>query len=225
MDVPAYKIASFEVVDLPLLRLVARTGKPILMSTGMATIAEISEAVSTLRQAGAEQIVLLKCTSAYPAPPESMNLRTIQYMRDTFRVPVGLSDHTLDPTVPVASVALGACVVEKHFTLSRDAGGPDAEFSLEPTELTQTIQAIRVAERALGGVKFGGSDEESGSRKFRRSLFVVKDVARGDVLTVEHVRSIRPAQGLPPKHLPEVLGKQAAEDIPPGTPLAWKHVA
>jgi len=225
MNVPAYKVASFEVIDIPLLKLIARTGKPVIMSTGMASLEEISEAVATLRDSGVTQLALLKCTSAYPAPPESMNLRTIPYLAETFDVAVGLSDHTLEHTVPVASAALGASVIEKHFTLSRSTPGPDSAFSLEPEEFKSMIEAVRVAEKATGGVHFGGSKDEAGSRKFRRSLFVVSELRAGEEITEEHVRSIRPGHGLPPKHLTEVLGRVASEDIPRGSPLQWRHVA
>src|SRR5207248_1084492 len=176
MAVPAYKIASFECVDLPLLRRVARTGKPIIISTGMATLAEIHEAVGTIRDAGGSQLALLKCTSAYPAPPEHMNLRTIPHLAEAFGVPVGLSDHTLGIAAPVTAVALGASIIEKHFTLSRRDPGPDSAFSLEPAEFREMVDAIRTAERALGSVSYGASAAETPSLLFRRSLFVVKDV-------------------------------------------------
>jgi len=225
MDVPAYKIASFEMIDLPLLRRIAQTGKPIIMSTGMATLEEIEEAVQAVREMGNKQLALLKCTSAYPAPPEGMNLRTIPDMARRFDVPVGLSDHTLGIAVPVAAVALGACIIEKHLTLSRSVSGPDSAFSLEPHEFKEMVQAIRVAEKALGQVNYEVTEKEKASRVFRRSLFVVKDVKAGDVFTEENVRSIRPGHGLPPKHAPEIIGRHAACSIPRGTPLAWSHLA
>ena len=225
MNVPAHKIASFEIVDLPLIRRVAQTGKPIIMSTGMASLAEIDEAVRTIREAGATQIALLKCTSAYPAPPEEMNLRTIPHLAQAFDVPVGLSDHTLGIAVPVAAVALGACIVEKHFTLSRDAPGPDSAFSLEPQEFKAMVEAIRVAEKALGEVRYEVTEHEAASRVFRRSLFVVQDVKPGEVFTVENVRSIRPGYGLHTRYMDEVLGRQAARDIERGTPLSWSNIA
>ena len=221
MNVPAYKIASFEIVDLPLIRRVAQTGKPIIMSTGMATLAEIDEAVRTARAAGCSQLALLKCTSAYPAPPEEMNLHTIPHMAEAFGVPVGLSDHTLGIAVPVAAVALGACMVEKHFTLSREIPGPDSAFSLEPHEFKAMVEAIRTVEKALGKVHYGVSEREARSRVFRRSLFVVKDVKAGEMFTEENVRSIRPGHGLPPKYLIEVLGRRAVRDIERGTPMSW----
>lgn len=221
MGVPAHKIASFEIVDLPLLRKIAKTGKPIIMSTGMATLAEIEEAVQTIRQTGCTQLALLKCTSAYPAPPEEMNLRTIPHLADAFGVPVGLSDHTLGTAVPVAAVALGACIVEKHFTLSRAAGGPDSAFSLEPHEFKTMVEAIRIAEKALGTVHYGVSEAEAKSRVFRRSLFVVKDMKAGEKFTSENVRSIRPGYGLHTRYLKDVLGRTARQDIQRGTPLIW----
>jgi N-acetylneuraminate synthase len=221
LRVPAYKIASFEAIDLPLLRLVAATGKPVIMSTGMATLSEIDEAVRTLRESGATQIALLKCNSAYPAPPEEMNLRTIPHLAAAFGVPVGLSDHTLDEAVPVAAVALGACIIEKHLTLSRSAGGPDSGFSLEPDEFASMVRAVRSAEQALGHVSYGVTERETASRLFRRSLFVVRDMEAGERFTEENVRAIRPGHGLHTRHLPEVLSAQAAQRIPRGTPLAW----
>jgi N-acetylneuraminate synthase len=221
MQVPAYKIASFENVDLPLLRRVAGTGKPIIMSTGLATLAELDEAVRTIRDAGGSQLALLKCTSAYPAPPKEMNLRTIPHMAEAFGVPVGLSDHTLGIAVPVAAVALGACIIEKHLTLSRAMPGPDSAFSLEPQEFKAMVEAIRTAEKALGAVHYGGGKEEAKSRVFRRSLFVVRDLRAGDELSEENVRSIRPGYGLPPKYLKDVLGCRVAKDVPRGTPVDW----
>ena len=225
MEVPAYKIASFENVDLPLLRRIAQTGKPIIMSTGMATLAEIDEAVRTIREAGGSQLALLKCTSAYPAQPEEMNLRTMPHLAEAFNVPVGLSDHTLGIAVPVAAVALGACIIEKHFTLSRATPGPDSAFSLEPHEFKAMVEAVRVAEKALGQVRYEVTEREAASRVFRRSLFVVKDVKAGEVFTEENVRSIRPGYGLVPRHMQDVLGRRAARDIERGTPLSWQHVS
>jgi len=221
MEVPAYKIASFEIVDLPLVRYIAQKGKPIIMSTGMATLAEIEEAVTTIRETGNEQIALLKCTSAYPALPEEMNLRTIPHLAEAFGVVTGLSDHTLEIAVPVAAVALGACIVEKHFTLSRAEPGPDSAFSLEPHEFKAMVEAIRVAEKAVGRVSYGVTEREQASRVFRRSLFVVKDVRVGEPFTEENIRSIRPGYGLHTRYLPDVLGRRAAQDIRQGTPLRW----
>jgi len=224
MGVPAHKLASFELVDLPLIQKMARTGKPLIMSTGMATVDEVEEAVETARRAGASQLALLKCTSAYPARAEEMNLRTIPELARRFSVPVGLSDHTLGVAVPVAAAALGACIIEKHITLSRSDGGPDSAFSLEPHEFKAMIDAVRVAEKALGEVHFGVSEKEAASRVFRRSLFVVKEVKCGDAFTSENVRSIRPGHGLHTRHLEEVLGRRATRDIERGTPLSWELV-
>jgi len=225
MSVPAHKIASFELVDLELIRRAAATGKPLLMSTGMATLEEIREAVDAASEAGANELALLKCTSGYPADPEEMNLRTIPHLAETFGVPVGLSDHTLGSAVAVAAVSLGACMVEKHFCLSRDDGGPDSAFSMEPAEFKAMVEAIRIAEKALGGVDYKVQEHEAGSRVFRRSLFVVEDMRKGDVFTDKTVRSIRPGSGLPPKHISDVLGKHAAADIERGTPLSWDLVS
>ncbi len=224
MGVPAYKVASFELVDIPLLRKIAATGKPVIMSTGMATLAEIDEAVRTLREAGAKEIALLKCTSAYPAAPEEMNLRTIPDLAEQFGVPVGLSDHTLGMAVPVAAVALGACVVEKHFALSRADGGPDSAFSTEPEEFRAMVDAVRTTEKALGRVSYDLSERGKASRVFRRSLFVVKDMKAGDEFTTDNVRSIRPGHGLLPKHLDDVLGRRAAKALKTGMPLSWDVV-
>jgi N-acetylneuraminate synthase len=223
--VPLYKIASFELVDLPLLRRVAATGKPLVLSTGMATQEEIREAVDAVRAESNDSIVLLKCTSSYPAHPEEMNLRAIPAYRETFDVPVGLSDHTLGVAVPIAAIALGACLIEKHLTLSRRDPGPDSSFSLEPAEFRAMVEAVRVAQAALGSERVGESERAGSSRAFRRSLFVVRDVAAGEVFSQENVRSIRPADGLAPKHLGEVLGHRANCDIARGTPLSWDLVA
>ena len=225
MSVPAYKIASFEMIDLALIHKVASTGKPVIVSTGMATLAEIGEAVDCIRGTGNQQLALLKCTSAYPAPPEEMNLRTIGDMAQRFGALVGLSDHTLGTTVPVVAVSLGACIVEKHFTLSRAVPGPDSQFSLEPHEFKQMVDAVRTAERARGEVSYEASEREQASRIFRRSLFVVSDMRAGEPFTPENVRSIRPGYGLPPKFLRDVLGKRAAVDLKRGTPLEWAAVA
>jgi len=224
MGVPAHKIASFELVDLALIQRMARTGKPLIISTGMATVEEIEEALQSAREAGATQIALLKCTSAYPAPLEEMNLRTIPEMARRFAVPVGLSDHTMGIAAPVAAVALGACIIEKHLTLSRSIPGPDSAFSLEPEEFKEMVDAVRSAERALGEVHFGLSGKEEASRAFRRSLYLVQDVSQGEAFTTENVRSIRPGNGLHPRHLVEVLGKRAARGIKRGTPLHWELV-
>lgn len=225
MNVPAYKLASCELVDVPLIRKISQTGKPLIISTGMATPDEIHEAMAEARRAGAKQIALLKCTSAYPAPANEMNLRTIPELIRRYDVPVGLSDHTLDIAVPVAAVALGACLIEKHVTLSRVDKGPDSAFSLEPEEFKQMVRSIRIASEALGEVGFGPSAKEASSRIFRRSLFVVRDVKAGEAFTETNVRSIRPGHGMHTRHLSEVLGRRAACDIERGTPLTWELVA
>jgi N-acetylneuraminate synthase len=222
MGVPVHKIASFEVVDIPLVERIAKTGKPIIMSTGMATLSEIEDAVSALRRAGCRELALLKCTSAYPAPVASMNLRTIPHLAAAFDAVPGLSDHTLGTAVPVVAVTLGACVVEKHFTLSRADKGPDSAFSLEPAEFKAMVDAIRVAEGCLGKVSYGPTAEEEPSRVFRRSLFAVRDIAEGETLSEANVRAIRPAHGLPPKHFREILGRKATTKIEMGTPLSWE---
>lgn len=224
LQMPAHKIASFELVDLALLDTVARTGKPLIVSTGMADWSEIDDAVATLRAAGNEQFALLKCTSAYPAPLAEMNLRVLPQLAARYDVPVGLSDHSPGHTAAVAAVALGASIIEKHFTLDRRAGGPDAAFSLEPAEFRALVEAVRATESALGsGVQVSGPHEQP-SRVFRRSLFVVVDIQPGEAFTTENVRSIRPGQGLPPKELPAVLGHRAKCFIARGTPLAWEMV-
>ena len=219
-----HKVASFEMVDIPLLRTIGSTGKPVIMSTGMASLDEISEAVRTLRGAGTSELVLLKCTSAYPALPEEMNLATIPHLAQAFGVPTGLSDHTLGITVPVAAVTLGACMVEKHFTLDRSGPGPDASFSLEPPEFAQMVEAVRVAEQAVGRVAYGTGLQETASGVFRRSLFVVQDVAAGEELTPKNVRSIRPGHGMHTRFLDQVIGRLAARDVTAGTPLSWELV-
>jgi len=224
MGVPVHKVASFEIVDIPLIEKMARSGKPLIISTGMATLGEIEEAVDAARTAGAKEIALLKCTSAYPAPPEEMNLRTIPHLAEAFRVPVGLSDHSLGIAVPVAGVALGASIVEKHLTLSRRNPGPDSAFSLEPEEFKQMVEAIRSAEKALGQVHYGVSEHEAKSRVFRRSLFVVEQMKAGQCFTTHTVRSIRPGNGLHTRHFKEILGRKASRDIARGTPLTWNLV-
>jgi pseudaminic acid synthase len=225
MNVPAHKVASFELVDIGLIQKMARTGKPLIMSTGMAIEEEISEAVEAARGAGAAQIALLKCTSAYPAPPEEANLLTIPELARRFGCPGGLSDHTMGIAVPVAAVALGACIIEKHLCLRRADGGPDGAFSLEPQEFKAMVEAVRTAEKALGTVQFASGTHEASSRKFRRSLFVVEDIKKGELFTKQNMRSIRPSDGLHPRHFNEVLGKRAACDVERGTPLSWALVA
>jgi N-acetylneuraminate synthase len=224
VGVPAYKIASFEVVDLPLIRRIAETGKPIIMSTGMANLAEIDEAVRTIREAGNEHLALLKCTSAYPAPAEEMNLRTIPHLAEAFQTPVGLSDHTLGIAVPAAAVALGASIVEKHLTLSRDEPAPDSAFSLEPSEFKEMVDTARSVEAALGEVNYAPTGREIASRAFRRSLFVVEDVEEGEVFTETSIRSIRPGNGLHTRFLETVIGRKATANISKGTPLSWELI-
>src|SRR5579863_1401372 len=224
MGVPAHKVASFELVDIPLIQKIARTGKPLIMSTGMATVEEIEEALQSARQAGATQIALLKCTSAYPAPAEEMNLRTIPEMARRFAVPVGLSDHTMGIAAPVAAVALGACIIEKHLTLSRSVPGPDSAFSLEPDEFKEMVCAIRSAELALGTVCYRPSRHEISSRKYRRSLFIVRDMKAGEPFTTDNLRSVRPGNGLHPRYLEALLGRSARTDIATGTPADWNLV-
>lgn len=223
LGVPAYKIASFEVVDIPLLEYVARTGKPVIMSTGMASPREIDEALATLRASGSDEIALLHCISAYPSPAEAMHLGAISELRAAYGPIVGLSDHSLGHEAVIASVALGAVIVEKHLTLSREHPGPDSTFSLEPDEFAAMVQAVRRTETAIrGGLE--RPPLESASRAFRRSLFVVRDVRRGEPFSTENLRSIRPADGMHPRYFKEVLGKRAACDITRGTPLDAKHV-
>jgi pseudaminic acid synthase len=221
VGVSVYKIASFEVVDIPLLQRIASTKKPVIMSTGMATLAEIDSAVRTLRIGGTPEIALLRCVSSYPAMPEQMNLESLPHLALAFDCVVGLSDHTLSPAVSVAAVALGARMIEKHLTLSRADGGPDAAFSLEPAELQQTVRMIRDAEVALGHVSYGAGVGEEGSVAFRKSIFVVDDVKKGERFTKKNVRVIRPGHGLSPQFMPQVLGRRAEYDLRRGTPLTW----
>lgn len=221
LGVPCYKIASFENVDLPLIRKVARTGKPIIASTGMTTVAELSDLVQTVRKNGCTDLTLLKCTSSYPASPEETNLRTIPHLRELFGCAVGLSDHTLGIGAAVASVALGATVIEKHFTLSRVEGGVDAAFSLEPVEMAQLVRECRTAALALGAVSYERAEQEQKSLQFRRSLYVVEDMKAGDVFTEKNLRRIRPGMGLSPKYYDIILGKKVNRDIVRGTPVQW----
>jgi len=224
LGTPAYKVASFEIVDIPLIEYIASKGKPIIISTGIATLSDIEEAINACKRAGNEQITLLKCVSEYPTPYEDANLRTIPNMRETFGVPVGLSDHTLGIAVPIASVALGAVMVEKHFILDRNLGGPDSAFSLEPEEFKAMVSAIRQVEKALGKVSYELTERQKAMRKFSRSLFVAKDMKAGEVFTEENVRSVRPGVGLHPKYLRDILGRRARFDIKAGTPLSWELV-
>lgn len=224
IDVPIHKIASFELVDLPLIEYVAKTKKPLILSTGMADICEIQEAVVTVRNAGIKEITLLKCVSSYPAKPEEMNLKTIPHMQELFQCPVGLSDHSLGIGASLCAVALGAVVIEKHFTLSRKTKTPDSFFSIEPQELKELVKNIRIVEKTLGKVHYGLTKEERKSRIFRRSLFVVKDINKGEIFSEQNLRSIRPANGLSPKYLKDILGKSARKNIRKGTPLTWALV-
>jgi N-acetylneuraminate synthase len=221
MAVPAYKIASFELIDLPLVKRVAETGKPLFLSTGMASLTEIEDAVRVANDAGADRIVLLKCTSAYPAQADHMNLRTLRHMADHFDLPCGLSDHTLGHECAIAAVALGAVMVEKHFTLSRQSDSADSGFSTEPEEFKDLVNGIRAIERALGKVEYGPTPSETESFKFRRSLYIVADVEQGERLTADNVQSIRPGQGLAPKYVGEVIGRKATRTLKKGTPLEW----
>jgi N-acetylneuraminate synthase len=224
LDVPAYKIASFELIDLPLIARVAETRKPVIMSTGMAEPEEIAQAVTTFRSGGGRDMVLLHCVSGYPTPPSQSNLRRIAALSHEFGCPVGLSDHTLGVEAAIAAVALGACLIEKHFTLRRSDGGPDAAFSLEPQELSQLISGARTAFAALGTGSAQRADAEKENLKFRRSLYVVADIAAGAPLTSTNIRSIRPGFGLAPNHLTDVLGRRARRALPRGTALSWDAV-
>ena len=221
LDVPCYKIASFENTDLPLIRAVAATGKPLIISTGMANIAELDETVSAVREAGCQDLVLLKCTSTYPASPGNSNLGTIPHMRQLFDCQVGLSDHTMGIGVAVASVSMGATVIEKHFTLNRSDGGVDSTFSMEPDEMTQLVLESERAWQAVGSVKYGPTADEKESLQFRRSLYIVNDLNQGDKLTTENVRAIRPGLGLPPKYYDSVIGRTVRKKVRRGTALSW----
>jgi N-acetylneuraminate synthase len=221
LDVPCYKIASFENTDLPLIRRVAATGKPLIISTGMASIAELDDTVRAAREAGCKDLILLKCTSTYPASAGNTNILTIPHMRELFGCEVGLSDHTMGVGVSVASVALGATVIEKHFTLNRSDGGVDSTFSMEPAEMAQLVVETERASQALGVVSYGATDAEKKSIVFRRSLYVVHDIKAGDVLTNKNVRAIRPGLGLPTKYLPQIINRVAKQDIKRGTALSW----
>ena len=221
LEVACYKIASFENTDLPLIRRVAATGKPLIISTGMASIAELDDTVQAARAAGCKDLILLKCTSTYPATPENTNISTIPHLRELFACEVGLSDHTMGIGVSVASVSLGASVIEKHFTLSRADGGVDSAFSMEPAEMAQLVVETERAWRSLGKVSYGPTEAEKKSLQYRRSLYVVKDVKAGDVLSAESVRSIRPGLGLPTKYLDIVIGKAVRTNVKRGTALTW----
>ncbi|MBK9393190.1 MAG: pseudaminic acid synthase [Uliginosibacterium sp.] len=225
LDVACYKIASFENTDLPLIRKAASKGKPLIISTGMATLAEIAEAVETARSAGAPDVILLKCTSTYPASPENSHLLSIPHLRETFGCEVGISDHTMGIGAAVAAVALGATVIEKHVTLRRADGGVDSAFSLEPHEVRALVEESERARLSLGQVHYGASSAEKASLKYRRSLYVVADIQAGEVFSEANVRAIRPGFGLAPKHLDAVIGRRAARDLPRGTPLSWEALA
>lgn len=225
LDVPCFKIASFELTDLPLIRAAASKGKPLIMSTGMASLTEIEQAVNTAKQAGCSEIILLKCTSTYPASPQDTNLVTIPHLKQSFGTQVGLSDHTGGVGVSVAAVALGATVVEKHFVLDRNAGGVDAAFSLEPNELAQLVTETERVWQAMGQVVYGGSVNEQKAKQYRRSIYVSKPIKQGDRFTGDNIRIVRPAHGLQPKHWDRVLGKCATQDLPVGTPLDWHHLS
>jgi len=224
LDVPCFKIASFELTDLPLIQKAASKGKPLIMSTGMASLTEIEQAVNTAKVAGCERIVLLKCTSTYPASPENTNLMTIPHLKQAFGCEVGLSDHTAGIGAAVASVALGASVIEKHFVLDRTAGGVDAEFSLEPDELASLVTETKRAWQAMGQVTYGGSEAEEKSKQYRRSIYIAKDIKVGETLSRQNLRIVRPAFGLAPKHWPDVLGKLAKIELKKGTPLSWEDL-
>ncbi|MCF2137001.1 MAG: pseudaminic acid synthase [Candidatus Thorarchaeota archaeon] len=221
INIPAYKIASFEITDIPLIEYVASKGKPVIISTGIATTEDIEAAVQACRRQHNNDIIILKCTSAYPTPLQEVNLRTMPDMRSRYDCLVGLSDHTKGVSVPIASVALGACMIEKHIILDRDMGGPDAAFSLEPDEFKSMVTSVREVEEALGVVDYSLTSKKKKSREFARSLFIVKDIAAGEKLTPDNVRSIRPGYGLPPKFLKDVLGRTAKKEIKRGTPLTW----
>lgn len=225
LNVPCYKIAAFENVDLPLIQKVAATGKPLFISTGMVTVAELDEAFRTAQEAGCRDIVLLKCTSTYPASPENSNLLTIPHMQQLYDCHVGLSDHTPGIGVAIGAVAVGATVIEKHLTLSRAEGGVDAAFSMEPGEMQQLVKESAIVKQALGKVYYGPTEAEKASMKHRRSLYFVKDIKAGEIITADHIRSIRPGGGLPPKYYPVLLGKRVVCDIKMGTPVAWDCIS
>ena len=224
LGVDFYKVASFGVTHLPFLEYLAQKDKPIIMSTGMATLGEIEVAVKTIKETGNDKLALLNCSSAYPSIPDNMNLKNIPHLKETFNVPVGLSDHTLGSVSAVSAVAMGAKIIEKHFCLSRNIETPDSDFSLEPDEFADMVEKIRAAEKAVGEVSYEISEEEEKSRKFRRSIFAVKDIAEGEKFTEENIRIIRPGYGLIPKYYNYVVGKKASQNIEKGTPLDWKYI-
>ncbi|SHE57195.1 pseudaminic acid synthase [Clostridium fallax] len=224
MDVPAYKIASFEINDIPFIEYVASKGKPVIMSTGIATLSDIDEAIKACKRVGNDNVILLKCTSAYPSPLEDINLKTIPNMKDTFDVSVGLSDHTLGSSVSIGAVALGATVIEKHLTLKREDGGPDAAFSMEPHEFKEMVDGIRSIEKALGKVTYELTYKQKKSREHSRSLFIVEDIKEGEIFTKDNLKSIRPGFGLETKYISNILGKKCTRDIKRGTPMDWSFI-
>ena len=224
LNAPAYKIASFEAIDLPLIRYVASTGKPMIISTGMTNTEEVAEAIEAAREGGCKELAILHCVSGYPAPSDQYNLRTIPAMIERHGLVTGLSDHTLDNTTAVTSVALGAALIEKHFTLDRNGGGPDDSFSLEPADLKALCEQTKIAWSALGKVKSERAESETGNAQFRRSLYVCRPIRKGEIITSDHVRSVRPGFGLAPRHLDDVIGKTAAQDADAGTPVTWALV-
>ncbi len=221
LDVPCYKVASFENTDLPLIRKIAETGKPMIISTGMATLSEIEDAVSTARKHGCTDIILLKCTSTYPAPPQDTNLSTIPHMSQTFNCSIGLSDHSYGIGIALAAIGLGATVIEKHFVLDRKAGGVDAEFSVEPSELKQLVDESERVQASIGNIAYGNTNSDSSAKRYRRSLYIGQNVASGDVLTEETIRIVRPGLGLSPKHYDEVIGMELRQSAQKGTPITW----
>ena len=224
LNSPAYKIASFEAIDLPLIRYVASTGKPMIISTGMADQEEIEEAIVTAKEGGCSNLAILHCVSGYPAPASDYNLRTLVDMKEKFNLVSGLSDHTIDNTTAISSVALGASIIEKHVTLNRNGGGPDDSFSLEKSDLEQLCKGAYTAWEALGKIDYGRKSSEQGNAKFRRSLYFIKNIHKGELITAEHVKSIRPGFGLAPKHFEEILGKEVSESIKSGTAVSWKQI-
>lgn len=225
MNVPAYKIASFEITDIPLIKYAASKMKPMIISTGIATLSDIESAINTCREVGNNDIAILKCTSSYPAPYDEINLKTIPEIPKVFNTLVGLSDHTMGFTVPIAAVSLGACIVEKHFIIDRSLGGPDSSFSMEPEEFKQMVDSIRITEQALGSINFNLTEKTIKSRNSRRSLFVVQDIKKGEILTKDNIRSIRPGNGLEPRYYDDVLGKRIGRDMKKGYPLKWSIIS
>jgi N-acetylneuraminate synthase len=225
LNAPAYKIASFEAIDLPLIKYAASTGKPMIISTGLADAEEIQEAIDAAHEGGCKELAILHCVSGYPAPPEDYNLRTIMDMTERYGLVTGLSDHTLDNTTAIASVALGASIIEKHFTLDRNGGGPDDSFSLEPAEMAALCHGAKTAWQAMGRVDYGRKPSELGSMKYRRSLYFVRDIKAGDVIMKDDIRSVRPGFGLPPKETENIVGQVVSRDVKANTPIAWSDIA